>query len=90
MHQEDEEGVGLVQKTRGFQQQQEAAIHVIRVPAEMKHDDGYNCIEDGRGTQSGSGDTRTRWRGTGTMSAISRAATTRMAQVARAYEDLKM
>jgi hypothetical protein len=30
---------------------------VIRVPAEMKHDDGYNYIEDGCGTQSGSRDT---------------------------------
>jgi hypothetical protein len=48
MHQEDEERVGLVQKTRGFQQLQEAAIHVIRVLSEMEHDDGYSYIEDGR------------------------------------------
>jgi hypothetical protein len=44
----DEGRVGLVQKTRGFQQQQKAAIYVIRVPAEVEHDDGYNYIEDGR------------------------------------------
>jgi hypothetical protein len=36
---------------------------VIRVPAEVEHDDGYNYIEGGRGTQSGSGHTRIRWRG---------------------------
>jgi hypothetical protein len=43
----DEEGVGLVQKMRGFQQLQEAAIHVIRMLAEMECGDGYNYIEDG-------------------------------------------
>jgi hypothetical protein len=62
---------------------------VIRVPVELGHDEGYNYIEDGRDAEN-SRDTRTRWRGSGAMSTISRAATTRMAQVARTYEDLKV
>jgi hypothetical protein len=62
---------------------------VIRVPVELGHDEGYNYIEDGRDAEN-SRDTRTRWRGSGAMFTISRAATTRMAQVARTYEDLKV